>query len=69
MSSDHVLRLALYFHHTGVQRNIYDAVVELNDHHVLLIVSHLFCDKLSTLNFVTAEPCAVFFPVCGNGFS
>ena len=35
-----------------VQRCLYNAVIELNDQHILIVVAQLVSDKLHILNFI-----------------
>ena len=52
---NHSLRLANDFELTIIKGCLHNAVIELNDQHVLLVVSELARQKLDVLNLVTAE--------------
>ena len=59
MPPEHDLRLANDFKDWFVQRCLHDAVIVLNDEHVLLIATQRLGDQLSVLNLVVIEASTV----------
>ena len=59
MPPEHDLRLANDFKDWFVQRCLHDAVIVLDDEHVLLIATQRLGDQLSVLNLVVIEASTV----------
>ena len=61
MSTKHDFWLADNFEDIVVERGLYDAVIELQDHHVLLIAALCLSNQLCTLYLIIVEASTIMF--------
>ena len=52
MPSDHSFRVADHFEKVSIKRRLHDAVIELDNEHVLLVATEAFRDQLACLNLI-----------------